>query len=130
MKNRYNIKPFPQTVEYMMFSQMTTEDVLNNPITVLVRLETKKSISMSLYVNGKCNTINKKYFDDVKYLERSGFSFATGERYTHNHIKILKKQSGDALVEIIKRHIDRVLPETENGLEVDICFRHDVRPHL
>jgi hypothetical protein len=126
MRNRYEQKPYPFAVSFGAFDSINMDDVLNNPVKVLVRLETNKSLRVSLYVNEKMNSINKNVVSEAKYLKRSSFNYFSGEHSETYHLKVSKKQSGEELMRLVQQHIDSILPDTENGLDVTLHIHNEV----
>lgn len=126
--NEYLIASYPSIIEFGVFSEITLNDLEEHQVKILISAETSKSIRLSIYCNRKNQGINSKVLPDVSYLERTKYNWATGRDIVSHFIKVTKKQSGDNLVEIIKKQVDRILGEVKNPIL--LCFKRDVLMHI
>jgi len=128
--NTYNITNYPNFVEFQVFSQINANDLENSKLKVLVRKETNKSISLSLYVGKKCNSINKNLLSDAKYLKRETYSYFDNSYNTNYYLKITKEQSNNKLLDLIKRHVDIILKNISLDLDIDICIHRELKEYI
>jgi len=128
--NTYNITNYPNFVEFQVFSQINANDLENSKLKVLVRKETNKSISLSLYVGKKCNSINKNLLSDEKYLKRETYSYFDNSYNTNYYLKITKEQSNNKLLDLIKRHVDIILKNISLDLDIDICIHRELKEYI